>query len=119
MLHVFWDHLSCNLLPCPWLPAHSHSQHWQRMAPSRRQDAATVISERLEGFTIGKYPSKSAERDISHLPPRSEVSRAGDRHFSAHPHPVIVELLLPWGTRTALGWGCACPAQVELPPRLL
>lgn len=68
----------------PWLPAQSHSQHQQRTALSRRQGAAIVISERSE-FRIGKYPSKDAERDISHLPPCREVSSCLSDHRAGHP----------------------------------
>lgn len=112
------DCLCCNLLPCSLHTA----------IPSRRQGAATVISDRQEQCRTGKYPSKSAERDIAPLLPRSEVSillsdhratggtgsRAGDSHVSAHPCPVTWLLLL-WARRTALGRGCACPAQAVSP----
>lgn len=77
------DCLSCNLLP--WLPAHSHSQHRQRTALSRRQGAAIVISDRQEEVRIGKYPSKNAERDTPHLPPCSEVSSCLSDHRAGHP----------------------------------
>lgn len=66
--------------PAPWLPARSPSQHQQRTALSRRQGAAITISERQKEFRIGKYPSKTAQRDISHLPPRSAVSRCLPDH---------------------------------------
>lgn len=133
MLHVFWE-LSL-LKPPPLLPAHSHSQHQQRTAPSRRQGAAIVISDRQEQFRIGKYPSRNDERDIPHFLPRSEVSSYLSDHrtgcsqcaealglvtaTSLPTHPMTVWLLLPWARRTALGLSCACPAQAELPPSLL
>lgn len=115
----------------PWLPAHSHSQHRQRTAPSRGQGPAIVISESRRSSELGTAPPRVLRGTflIFHPAVRSPAaslitvlgrgSGAGDSHFSAHPRPVTVWLLLPWGRRTALGWGCACPAQAELPPGLL
>lgn len=92
--------------PAPWLPAHSHSQHRQRTALSRRQGAAIMISERQEEFRIGKYPSKTAQRDISHLPPR----RTGCSQRSEAPVQVTATSL---PTHTLSLCGSCCSGEVS------
>lgn len=92
--------------PAPWLPARSHSQHRQRTALSRRQGAAIMISERQEEFRIGKYPSKTAQRDISHLPPR----RTGCSQRSEAPVQVTATSL---PTHTLSLCGSCCSGEVN------
>lgn len=92
--------------PAPWLPARSHSQHRQRTALSRRQGAAIMISERQKEFRIGKYPSKTAQRDISHLPPR----RTGCSQRSEAPVQVTATSL---PTPTLSLCGSCCSGEVN------
>lgn len=98
------DCLSCNLLPCSLAPC---TQPFP--APAKdgsEQKAAIMISERQEEFRIGKYPSKTAQRDISHLPPR----RTGCSQRSEAPVQVTATSL---PTHTLSLCGSCCSGEVN------